>query len=112
MYDPDKMKKKLVWITGKDIGGGYRTLTPWNGKRADRKTRAPPVEEDPAMRVVMHAMRCMKCDSLEQKGVDDEHRMKENTLVVTFKDSATEHGASTKISLNQLWKMEPVGCCG
>lgn len=86
-YNPQKLDKTVLWYESKDKGGGWKTI--YNDPK------------DPSM--VLHALRCMKCDQLEPCP-EGEARIKENTLVVILKDHTD---GPPGLGASQLWKMGP-----
>lgn len=90
-YDPRKLDDSIIWFESPNKGKNYHTI--YNG----------------TPETVLHALRCMKCDSLEPCP-EGEGRVKENTLVVLMKDR-TKKDDPASIAVNQLWQLTPARCC-
>lgn len=90
-YDPRKLDEGLIWYESPNKGKHYHTIYNNNPE------------------VVLHALRCIKCDAMEPCP-EGEARVKENTLVVTMMDRTKKEDPAS-IAVNQLWRLVPAKCC-
>lgn len=94
-YNPaGKLDTSIIWYMSGPKAGGYHTI--YNDPKDDS--------------IVMHALRCMKCDRMEPCP-EGEGRIKENTLLSVLPNKTGKDGVPD-VAVNQLWRMIPAkkGC--